>query len=108
MVDIPNPGPHWLSLQSTYNKLYPSTRTKARDDCAANNASTGPHTWACRCTIVALEPGLFISAISKPIPLRIPIDAQFGARRLGLLRSVWSDVRAIYWCLLVRVSALFG
>ena len=42
------------------------------------------------------------------IPLRIPIDAHFGARRLGLLGYVWTDVRAIYWCLLVRVSALFG
>ena len=38
---------------------------------------------------MALQASLFILAISKPIPLRIPIDAHFGARRLGLLLYVW-------------------
>ena len=108
MVVIPNPGPPWLSLQSIYFKLYPSPRTKARDDWTANNALLGLHTWAHRCITVALQPGLVISAISQPTSLRIPIDAHFGARRLGLLGYVWSDVRAIYWCLLVRMSALLG
>ena len=108
MAVIPYPGPPWLSPLSLLGKPYHSPRTKARDDRSANYALLGPHNWARICITVALQPGLVISAISQPTPLRIPIDAQFGALRLGLLRSVWSDVRAIYWCLLVHVSALFG
>ena len=35
---------------------------------------------------MTLKPCLFILTISKPIPLRISVDAQFGTRRLGQLQ----------------------
>ena len=57
VVPIPPPGPSLaLSLHSTLHKPYSNPRTGPKDECAANYALLGLHTWAYRCTVVALQP----------------------------------------------------